>query len=157
MSSARSFLAATVTGSLSLLSVSNLVSPVQAASWPDELFSPLIPSKVLAAANNVPANLSVMPYESYTSTGGDWGYRTVDWWTGGFFPATLFAVNTRASLCEPTEENGLGQADWVELGRYLLNPIAKLSTGNSVQHDQGFMSLGLQTDNQVYAFNISGS
>jgi hypothetical protein len=141
--------------SLSLLSASQQSVLAKPLTWPKELYSPLVPTKVLATANNLP-NLTVMPYESYPSTGGAWGYRITDWWTAGYFPATAYSLHTRATLCEPSDENGLNQADWLELGRYLLNPIAELSFGNTQNHDQGFMSLGLQADIQMYVYVVSG-
>lgn len=125
-----------------------LPSLVQCATFPEELFSPLIPSKILAASSKVPSDLSSMPYEADTAT-GKYGLHGIDWWTSGYFPATPYAVYTRSQLCEPTEQNGLGSADWLELGRALTKGVASLSGGNGQGHDQGFLTFPLQADIQM--------
>lgn len=108
-----------------------------AATVPSELFSDLVPSKILATTKLLPSPLT---YPQYTSTSGSWLLFSPDTWTSGFFPSTLYALNTRKTLCGATSANGLGAADWLDLGRYLSSGEISLEGGNSEGHDQGFLS-----------------
>ncbi|KAJ7581499.1 glucuronyl hydrolase [Mycena floridula] len=108
---------------------------------PAELFSSTIPTKVLAAANSLPDPIQ---YPQYTSKSGGWLFFAPDTWTSGFFPATLYALNTRKSLCGATTENGLGIADWKTLARSTSAGLIPLETDpgerKNIQHDVGFIS-----------------
>ncbi|KAJ7273076.1 glycoside hydrolase family 88 protein [Mycena rebaudengoi] len=120
--------------SLCLLST---LAPLALASVPPQLFSGLIPVKVLATANSLPAAIR---YPQYTTSGGDWLLFGPDTWTSAFFPATLYALNTRKSLCGATPGNGLSIADWLRLGRSTSNGLIPLEIRNGQGHDQGFLS-----------------
>ncbi|KAJ7118790.1 glycoside hydrolase family 88 protein [Mycena epipterygia] len=105
---------------------------------PAQLFSSLIPQKVLATAKLLPAPIQ---YPQYTDTSvGDWLDFVPDTWTSGFFPTTLYALNTRKTLCGATPANGLSVADWLNLGRAASNGLIPLETKNSQGHDVGFLS-----------------
>jgi len=102
-----------------------------------ELFSPLIPQKILSTARG----LSPVKYPQYTDTSsGNWLLFDPDTWTSGFFPGTLYALNTRKQLCGATTTNGLGSADWLGLGRAWNVALIPLEASNSVGHDVGFLS-----------------
>ncbi|KAG7453040.1 glucuronyl hydrolase [Guyanagaster necrorhizus] len=123
-----------------------------------DLYSSLIPSKVLATANKLNNQ-----FPQYTdSTAGVWQLFSADTWTSGFFPATLYALETRQSLCEATSANGLNAADWAELGRQTSAGLAPLTTSNSVGHDVGFLSfpyveeLSIHPDNTTAADIVNG-
>ncbi|KAF7353694.1 Glycoside hydrolase family 88 protein [Mycena venus] len=105
---------------------------------PAQLFSNLIPQKVLATAKALPAPIQ---YPQYTDTSvGDWQYFVPDTWTSGFFPTTLYALNTRKTICGATAANGLGAANWLTLGRAASNGLIPLEAHNNQGHDVGFLS-----------------
>lgn len=107
-----------------------------ALSPPAELFSSLIPQKVLAIASAPPSPLQ---YPQYTDTTvGDWIFFTPDTWTSGFFPVTLYELNTRKLLCGSS--NDIDAADWVSLGREWSTGEILLETTTTVGHDVGFLS-----------------
>lgn len=117
-----------------LLLSSFIALVIAAATPPPELYSPLITSKIrtVAQSESNPAT-----YPQYTdSTVGKWQYFQPDIWTSSFFPAMLYALNTRAKLC------GTGDGDtWVELGRQWSTGVIPLETQNHVGHDVGFLSI----------------
>ncbi|KAJ7722288.1 glucuronyl hydrolase [Mycena maculata] len=125
--------------------LSALVPFALSQSIPAQLFSNLIPQKVLATAESLPAPIQ---YPQYTNeveplsdaTIGDWLYFVPDTWTSGFFPVTLYALNTRVKLCGATSRNGLSAADWLNLGRATSNGLIPLELQNTVGHDVGFLS-----------------
>ena len=101
---------------------------------PAELYSPLIQQKVLKIAQVEPNPAN---YPEYTDRIlGNWQYFPPDTWTTGFFPTTLYALNTRATLCG-TNDGG----SWVQLGRSWSAAEIPLETKNSFGHDVGFMSM----------------
>lgn len=104
------------------------------ANVPAELFSPLSPRKVLATVRASP-NLQ---WPQYTDTSGRWLFFPPRTWTSGFFPTTLYALNTRRRLCGATDANQLGIADWLALGRQNSRGLP-LDDGG-IGHDVGFMS-----------------
>lgn len=107
-------------------------------SIPAQLFSPLVPQKVLATFKSLP---NPVQYPQWTDgTTGRWVLFNPDTWTSGFFPATGYALNTRKHLCGATPENGLGSADWLALGRAASSALIPLGTSNHVGHDVGFLS-----------------
>lgn len=121
-----------------------LISPFISCLWfltqsspPPELYSPLVPQKILATTNSLPSSIQ---YPQYTTTTGDWPLFPPDTWTSGFFPATLYALNTRESLCGGRDGSGLDAADWLSLGRRTSAPLASLTRRNTVGHDVGFLS-----------------
>jgi hypothetical protein len=111
---------------------------VASQTVPAQLYSNLIPQKVLATTKALPAPLE---YPQYTDTSkGDWIYFNPDLWTSGFFPATLYALDARKTLCGATPANGLNIADWLTLGRSTSNGLIPLELVNTVGHDVGFLS-----------------
>jgi len=117
----------------SLLATTSATNP----SVNSELFSSLVPQKVLATFNALP---NPIKYPQYTTTTGTWQYFSPDTWTSGFFPATGYALNTRKKLCSASDANGLGTADWVALGRAASNGLIPLEANTGVGHDVGFLS-----------------
>lgn len=115
------------------------LSPLATAQTiPAQLFSNLIPQKVLATARS---SQSPSQYPQYTDTSaGNWLYFSPDTWTSGFFPTTLYALNTRKTLCGATTANGLSAANWLNLGRAASNNLIPLETHNNQGHDVGFLS-----------------
>lgn len=109
-----------------------------AATPPKTLFSPLIPHKILATARAVRPQ-----YPQYTdTTTGTWKWFSPDTWTSGFFPATLYAMNTREHLCGASASAGAGggKANWADLGRAWSTNLIPLETKTGVGHDVGFLS-----------------
>lgn len=109
---------------------------------PSELFSSLVPQKVLSTAQSTQ---SPPKYPQWTDRNqGAWQYFTPDTWTSGFFPSTLYALNTRAQLCNKTQgtsgDGGLKETDWVGLGRMWSAAEVPSETKTGVGHDVGFLS-----------------
>ncbi|KAG6836568.1 hypothetical protein H0H93_006672 [Arthromyces matolae] len=119
-------------------------------SVPPELFSPLVPQKVLSTYNALPKPVQ---YPQYTTTTGQWLYFSPDTWTSGFFPATPYALNSRKAVCPPTDANGLSIADWLTLGRSASTGLIPLEAGNHQGHDQGFLSFPFAEELAVNAQN----
>lgn len=117
------------------LCFSCLVALAAAASTPpSELYSTLISQKILKIAQSEP---SPATYPQYTDrTAGLWQYFSPDTWTSGFFPATLYALNTRAQLCQTSDG-----VTWADLGRQWSTAEIPLEAQNSVGHDVGFLSM----------------
>lgn len=121
----------------SLLFLFNILATATAASPPPQLFSPIVPQKILATFKALP---NPIQYPQYTTTGGAWLYFSPNTWTSGFFPVTGYALNTRKTLCGATPANNLGIADWLALGRGASNGLIPLEISNGVGHDVGFLS-----------------
>lgn len=101
---------------------------------PPELYSPLISQKILKIAQNEP---NPAKYPQYTDrTAGTWQYFSPNTWTSGFFPATLYALNTRAKLCGTNDGDS-----WAQLGRQWSTAEIPLEANNTVGHDVGFLSM----------------
>lgn len=113
---------------------------VRAATPPSELFSSIIAQKVSQVASNFS---SPALYPEYTDDSGKWMYFQADTWTTGFFPAMLYALNTRASLCS---EGGLNETDWLGEARRWSTPEVALETNNTQGHDVGFLSYPFQAE-----------
>lgn len=112
-----------------------VVSPIsRAAEPPRELYSQLVSSKILATAQDRRDGKSY-PHNT-DRVNGIWNYVHTDWWTSGFFPATLYSMNRRSKLCPKT----VNQVDWVNLGQVWSTDLTSLLVKNSVGHDVGFIS-----------------
>lgn len=122
--------------------------PAQIASGqgiPQELFSPLSPQKVLATYRASPSQ----QWPQFTDGAGKWEFYPPRTWTSGFFPTTLYALNTRRQLCGATDANQLGIADWLALGRANSRGLP-LDAGGGVGHDVGFMSFPFVEELAMY-------
>ncbi|KAI0082871.1 d-4,5 unsaturated-glucuronyl hydrolase-like protein [Panus rudis PR-1116 ss-1] len=119
---------------------------------PPESFSPLVAQKVLKTANTVQ---SPPKYPQWTDRDtGVWDWFSPDTWTTGFFPSTLYALNTRATkLCK--HDKSLQGIDWLGLARMWSAAEVPLETKTGVGHDVGFLSFPfieehtLNPDNQT--------
>ena len=110
---------------------------VSSLVWPPELYSPLIPQKLL---NTSSVQHTPTQYPQYTDrTIGKWSWFSPDLWTTGFFPAMLYELNTRRQLCHSSSA-GDANADWVGLGRSWSTAEVPLEVKNHVGHDVGFLS-----------------
>ncbi|RDB24223.1 Unsaturated glucuronyl hydrolase [Hypsizygus marmoreus] len=126
-----------ITLSLTNLFLLSSILTLTSAIPPAQLFSPLVPQKVLATFKALP---NPVQYPQWTSTGGSWQFFSPNTWTSGFFPVTGYEVNTRKILCGATTANALGTADWLGLGRTASNGLVPLEISNGVGHDVGFLS-----------------
>ena len=104
-----------------------------AATAPQELYSPFIQQKVNKTAQAYTNSGS--KYPEYTNQAGIWQDFAPNTWTTGFLPATLYALNTRASLCGTSDGPG-----WLALGRTLSDGIVPIEVVNTLEHDVGFVS-----------------
>jgi hypothetical protein len=115
-----------------------------------ELFSPLVPTKVHAIASTQ----NPTRYPQYTTTDtGKWIYFDADLWTTGFFPATLYALAERASLCHGEGKGQWDKQEWLDLGRGWSTGELRLTAGNHAQHDQGFLSFPFVEELKVNSHN----
>ncbi|KAI0691019.1 glycoside hydrolase family 88 protein [Cytidiella melzeri] len=137
---------------LTLLLPLSIASATLAANLqlPSELFSPLVAQKILATANTTQ---NPPEYPQYTDRiRGIWQYFSPDTWTSGFFPATLYALHDRLSIC-PTDD--LKATDWLSLAQRWSASEVPLETKTGVGHDVGFLSfpfvdeLSVHPDNQT--------
>ncbi|KAI0061992.1 d-4,5 unsaturated-glucuronyl hydrolase-like protein [Artomyces pyxidatus] len=106
---------------------------------PQELFSPLIYSKLLATANLVPGTPTQYPQFTTHDT-GDWTFLPADSFSSGFLPATFYALHERAALCHATASR-IGPSEWLELGRASATGLIPLETHTTVGHAVGFLSI----------------
>ena len=111
--------------------------PFVLAGVPSELFSSLVPQKVLATFQALPFPIK---YPQYTNTTGDWIYFDPFTWTSAFLPTIGYAVNARTELCGATSSNSLGMADWLDLAQSASNGLLALNTSEGIGHDVGFLS-----------------
>jgi hypothetical protein len=114
----------------SFLLVSYLAAAfTSAADVPTVAFSSVIPEKVLATAKQLSSHAGSYPHITNYNNPTQWVWAGADWWTSGFFPATLYALNERASLCKSSE--GLDIANWLVEGQSASNALIPLTNGNS--------------------------
>ncbi|KAG6845695.1 hypothetical protein H0H87_004956 [Tephrocybe sp. NHM501043] len=104
---------------------------------PAELFSPLIPQKLLATVHTINSNPG--KYPQFTNVAGTWQYFSPNSWSSGFLPAAPYALNERRKLCPPTPENGLGIANWLALGRSATANLIPPEPECSPDHDRAFL------------------
>lgn len=114
--------------------LSALPAACQATEPPQELYSRLVSSKVLATAGDRRDGRSY-PHTT-DSVEGIWNYVKTDWWTSGFFPATLYSMARRSKFCP----NTVDRLDWANLGQAWSADLTSLLIKNSVGHDVGFIS-----------------
>lgn len=115
---------------LSLLITCLAATLTNAADIPTSVaFSSAIPEKVLATAKQLSSHAGSYPHITNFNDSTQWVWVVADWWTSGFFPATLYALNDRASLCNSSE--GLDIADWVAEGQSASDALLPLTNGNT--------------------------
>ncbi|KAF8609540.1 d-4,5 unsaturated-glucuronyl hydrolase-like protein [Ceratobasidium sp. AG-I] len=113
---------------------------------PQQLTAPLVATKLSKTAARLPSN-GAPTYPQFTSLSGSgsWQYFPAATWTSGFFPASLYLMNTRKSVLCKTD-SGTGQTDWLASAeRWMqgLDPVANPNAGLfGVRHDVGFLSFG---------------
>jgi len=116
---------------------------------PPELFSPLIPQKLLATAQLAQRTPTLYP-EYTTRDAGAWLFFGADTWTSGFLPATFYALAERAAIC-PRSMNGMTSAQWLEIARSSVTGEIPLEVLTHVGHDVGFLSFPFVDELTVYA------
>lgn len=100
---------------------------------PTELYSSVIQQKVNATAQVYNATTPVYP--EYTKQPNEWDFFNANTWTTGFFPTTLYALSTRASLCGTNDREA-----WLDLGRQWIVGEIPVEIVNTLEHDVGFVS-----------------
>lgn len=108
-----------------------------------DLFSSTISSKLWTTTANYAGT-----YPQVTDHGNPahWVLLNIQQWTSGFFPATMYEMNRRQTLC-PANSDG---HDWLSRARTWTNAIVPLQYGNSQEHDQGFLSLPLTYELKLF-------
>jgi hypothetical protein len=116
-----------------VLTTISLITPLNAYTFPEQLYSPLISSKLASTSATYPRS-----YPQYTDHAdpAHWLYFGPDTWTSGFFPATLYELNTRQTLC-PAQSDGI---DWLSRARTWSSGLIPLEVTNHQGHDVGFLS-----------------
>lgn len=112
------------------------------ATPPTQLYSTLVADKTYNATNAVKQSTWTFPQYTSTST-GSWIWFGAETWTSGFFPGSLYLLNTRAKKC-PT--SNAAKYDWLALGRKWSEGLVQIETNNGVQHDVGFISFPFQEE-----------
>ncbi|KAG7096354.1 hypothetical protein E1B28_003798 [Marasmius oreades] len=110
----------------------------QAIAVPSELYSPLVPQKLLRTFNSLPKPIQ---YPQYTDSSrpGKWAFFVPDTWTSAFFPTTLYEMDRRRTLCKTLNASGV-DVDWLQLGRSASQGLVSLPGHNTQGHDVGFLS-----------------
>ncbi|GJF00581.1 glycoside hydrolase family 88 protein [Phanerochaete sordida] len=123
-------------------------------SLPAELFSPLVAQKILATATQVQ---NPVKYPQWTDRDtGAWDYFNPDTWTSGFFPATLYELNRRTTLCAAeVDAQSLNGSDWLLLGQTWSAGEVPSETNTGVGHDVGFLSFPFVNELQLHPDNQS--
>jgi hypothetical protein len=111
---------------------------------PQQLISPLVAKKLGNTASKL-SSPPTYPQWTFLSGNGKWEYFPAAKWTSGFFPASLYLMNTRKSvLCKG--DSSTGQTNWLAAAeRWMagLDPVANPNAGLfGVRHDVGFLSFG---------------
>jgi hypothetical protein len=79
-----------------------------------------------------------LQYPQFTDrTQGYWVNYGTDYWTSGFLPVALYAMQKREELC-PSVKSGI---NWLDLGRRWSNGLHQLEVRNTVGHDVGFIAM----------------
>ncbi|KIJ44224.1 glycoside hydrolase family 88 protein [Sphaerobolus stellatus SS14] len=113
------------------------------------LFSSIIETKLQAIANVLKSPAS---YPQYTDrVQGIWQFFDPTTWTSGFFPATLYELDTRAKLCPSFKT----QTDFLGLGRTWSQGEVPLETDSGLDHDVGFLSYPFMHELLVNPSNTS--
>jgi hypothetical protein len=121
-----------------LFVVVNIPILISSVAIPSELFSLLIPQKVLSTFQSLPAPI-LYPHIT-DSVEGRWIGHSINWWTSGFLPATSYLLLARQKMCNSTQSFDTGGGDWLTLGRSSAGPLANLDAAHGVGHDIGFIS-----------------
>lgn len=100
-----------------------------------KLFDSTLSKKLLSFSQNQPNPIA---YPDLTTSDGRWVFRKADWWTSGFYPATMYAMHNRAVLCKSGQMVANG---WKAIGQSWSSGEIPLALMNSVGHDVGFLSL----------------
>jgi len=88
--------------SLFLYSIVLIPSALAQYVIPPELYSPIIPQKVLKTAQVLPDPAAYPQWTKIAPYGGlegKWQYFPTDTWTSGFLPASLMLLNERGRMC----------------------------------------------------------
>ncbi|KIK95958.1 glycoside hydrolase family 88 protein [Paxillus rubicundulus Ve08.2h10] len=127
----------------------SVVAELSTPLWPPELYSSLIPQKLLATTNT---QRNPPQYPQYTDrVVGEWQWFSPDTWSSGFLPATMYELHTRTRLC--TGQGSGEGTDWVDLGRVWSAAEVPLETKTSVGHDVGFLSFPFVQELLVNPYN----
>lgn len=119
-----------------------VLAPLLAAAIPQipiELYSPLIPQKLLATSQKFTATNTTYPqWTTITPSDGKWVFFKTDTWTSGFFPASLILMYERGQLCgDGSLVSQQDAATSLNQGRTWSVPLTSLETTNNVKHDVG--------------------
>ncbi|KZT61518.1 glycoside hydrolase family 88 protein [Calocera cornea HHB12733] len=133
--------------SLLLASLPLLTTGQSLPQIPAELYSPLIPQKLLQTAQSQSLP-SAYPQYTYPAPGGNgsWQLFPADTWTSAFFSGQLYLLNQRfTTLCPGADASG-SSTSWVSDGQGWSEGLAALVGGNTLGHDVGFVSQPFRDD-----------
>lgn len=100
---------------------------------PSTLYSSLISSKLQKTSASYKGTY---PQVTDHASPAHWVLISPNSWTTGFFPATMYELHRRQTIC-PQYSDGV---DWLSLGRKWSLGEVPLEAGNGQGHDQGFLS-----------------
>ncbi|KAG8894914.1 hypothetical protein FRB99_000913, partial [Tulasnella sp. 403] len=137
---------------LSTISLAAII-PLSVHAIPDippELYSTLIPQRLLTTAQNISNPLTYPEWTKIAPYGnqlGQWQYFNINTWTSGFFPASLMLLAERGQTCPDGQIIAAQDAQAsLNFGRVWSAPLTTLETNNSVKHDVGFISFPFWED-----------
>jgi hypothetical protein len=107
-----------------------------AVSPPPDLYSQTISTK-LNTTTELSRYSGTYPQVTDHSEPAKWQYLDVNQWTTGFFPAIMYEMNKRQTLC-PAYSDGI---HWLTRARKWSDGLLPMADGNKQRHDQGFLSL----------------
>lgn len=118
---------------LSLMGVVLCLITCSAITPPKDLYAKTISTKLTRTTKNYAGT-----YPQVTNHGNPatWVLISPASWTSGFFPATMYELHRRQTLC-PSHSDGV---NWLTRGRKWSDAVLAMSNGNNQGHDQGFLS-----------------
>ncbi|KAG8983312.1 hypothetical protein FRB90_006125, partial [Tulasnella sp. 427] len=129
------------------------------AQIPIELYSPLIPQKLLATAQKFTSPGTTYPqWTTITPSDGKWQFFKTDTWTSGFFPASLMLMYERGQKCGGSSLISQQDASTsLDEGRLWSVPLTGLETNNTVKHDVGFISFPFWEEIRINPANTTAA
>ncbi|KAG8949497.1 hypothetical protein FRC03_000324 [Tulasnella sp. 419] len=118
---------------------------------PPELYSPLIPQKVLKIAERQDKTM----YPQWTAVDqSTWQYYPTDTWTSGFFPASMMLLNERGRLCPGSNMiTNVQTSTSLSHAREWSESLTTLEVQNNVKHDVGFISFPFWEELKINSAN----
>lgn len=132
---------------LSLMGVVLCLLTCSAITPPKDLYAKTISTKLSRTTKNYAGT-----YPQVTNHGNPatWVLISPASWTSSFFPATMYELHRRQTLC-PSHSDGV---NWLTRGRKWSDAVLAMSNGNHQGHDQGFLSFPFVEELKMFVLPI---